>query len=274
MSRKFIFGGSYASTPPYVYLVDTYTPLAAYSLRKLSSASTRAIRVRRSSDNSETDIGFSGNDLDTASLLSFVGSNNGRVVKRYNQGTGGATYDISQSTAANQPVIVISGVLITEGGIPCVSHMNALGEFPPMISSSTISSKTIFSVFRNFTKNAVNYLHADAAKGTFSNGSAAGINGIGAFDGTNVVSLTGEDLNRHLGYWNTKSSKLYASKDGAAESDLGTFASSIPVNRIGGRDAIVIYSQSNFQEDILFTTDETINKTAIENNINSYYGIY
>ena len=49
------------------YLVDDYSPTVAYSLRKLSSSATNAIRVRRSSDNTEQDIGFSGDNLDTTS---------------------------------------------------------------------------------------------------------------------------------------------------------------------------------------------------------------
>ena len=51
-------------------LLDTYTgAAAAYSLRLLRSAYTgSAIRVRNSS-NSEADIGFVNNVLDTASLL-------------------------------------------------------------------------------------------------------------------------------------------------------------------------------------------------------------
>ena len=48
---------------------------AAYSLRKLLTAYTgSAIRVRRSSDNTESDIGFDGSgNLDTSALLTFVG---------------------------------------------------------------------------------------------------------------------------------------------------------------------------------------------------------
>ena len=43
-----------------------------YGLRRLHSNYTgAAIRVRRSSDNAEQDIGFTGNDLDIVSLLSF-----------------------------------------------------------------------------------------------------------------------------------------------------------------------------------------------------------
>ncbi len=64
---------------PYVGLFSTYTGSnAAYSLRKLSSSyNGSAIRVRRSGDNIEQEIGFdiTGN-LDTTSLLSFIGANN------------------------------------------------------------------------------------------------------------------------------------------------------------------------------------------------------
>ncbi len=60
-------------------LLDTYSgAAAAYSLRKLRNAyAGSAIRVRRSSDNTTLDVGFDANgNLDTASMLSFVGSNN------------------------------------------------------------------------------------------------------------------------------------------------------------------------------------------------------
>ena len=58
-------------------LLDLYpNAQVAYSLRKLRTAYTgSAIRVRRSSDNAEQDFGFVGNDLDTASMLDFVGYN-------------------------------------------------------------------------------------------------------------------------------------------------------------------------------------------------------
>ena len=69
-----------ASTTPSL-LLDTYTGAAvAYSLRQLRTAYTgAAIRVRRSSDNAEQDINFIGGDLDTASLLTFCGANNGFI---------------------------------------------------------------------------------------------------------------------------------------------------------------------------------------------------
>jgi hypothetical protein len=58
-------------------LLDLYPNAAlAYSLRKLRTAySGSAIRVRRSFDDAEQDIGFSSNDLDTAGLIDFIGYN-------------------------------------------------------------------------------------------------------------------------------------------------------------------------------------------------------
>ena len=76
-----------ASNPVTPLLLDTYPSAAvAYSLRKLrTDYSGNAIRVRRSSDNAEQDFGFSGNDLDTASLLTFCGACNGFITTWYDQ---------------------------------------------------------------------------------------------------------------------------------------------------------------------------------------------
>jgi len=58
--------------------LDSYTNAgAAYSLRKLSKTySGPAIRVRRSSDNLEQDIGFIGQTLDIDSMIALIGDSN------------------------------------------------------------------------------------------------------------------------------------------------------------------------------------------------------
>lgn len=85
----------------------------AYSLRKLNCNYTGfAIRVRNSSSGSTQDIGFNNlGDLDTVSLKSFIGSNSGTIVRWYDQSGNGRT--ARQTTVANQPSIVNSGVLVT-----------------------------------------------------------------------------------------------------------------------------------------------------------------
>jgi hypothetical protein len=62
---------------------------AAYSLRKLKSSATKAVRVREDSGNTETDVGFSNSTLDTTALLNHCGSANGFVTKWYDQSGNG-----------------------------------------------------------------------------------------------------------------------------------------------------------------------------------------
>jgi hypothetical protein len=102
---------------PVVLLLDTYPALIAYSTRKLRTAySGSAMRVRRETDNVEQDIGFVSNELDTASLTSFLGSTTGSVVKWYNQGTGGTTSDMIQTSAGSQPKATTSGGVVYTAG--------------------------------------------------------------------------------------------------------------------------------------------------------------
>ena len=96
------------------------TPSAvSYSLRQTSTSYIgSAIRVRRSSDNTEQDIGFSGGTLDQASLLAFVGAGNGFVTVWYDQS--GFGRNATQTTLANQPRIVNAGVVETQNGKPAI----------------------------------------------------------------------------------------------------------------------------------------------------------
>jgi Carbohydrate esterase, sialic acid-specific acetylesterase/Fibronectin type III domain len=85
-------------------------------LRKLRNGHTgAAIRVRRSSDNAEADIGFTGTGaLDTTALLAHVGSGSGYLAKWYDQSGNGR--DFVQASTAQQPRIVNSGVVDTHSG--------------------------------------------------------------------------------------------------------------------------------------------------------------
>ena len=100
-----------AARAPVLDLIGT-TALGAYSMRRTRSAWTGAIlRVRRSSDSAEQDIGYSGTgDLDVTALLAFCGAGDGFLVTSYDQ-MGGARHQ-TQATAALQMQIVASGVYI------------------------------------------------------------------------------------------------------------------------------------------------------------------
>ncbi|GGA84703.1 T9SS type A sorting domain-containing protein [Puia dinghuensis] len=98
----------------------TATALVAFSVRQLSSAyAGKCINVRRSSDNTTKDIGFTAaGDLDTATLKTFVGGGTGYVTIWYDQSGNG--YNATQTTAANQPAIDSLGVINRDNGQPSI----------------------------------------------------------------------------------------------------------------------------------------------------------
>jgi hypothetical protein len=82
----------------------------------------KCLRVRRSSDNAEQDIGFVGTALDTTTLLAFVGAGNGFVTTWYDQS--GSGFNLVQTTAASQPMIVSGGsylnYIVSNGSTQCL----------------------------------------------------------------------------------------------------------------------------------------------------------
>ncbi|MDN8612808.1 hypothetical protein [Variovorax ginsengisoli] len=115
-----------------------------YSVRRVRTAyAGSALRVRRSSDNAEQDIGFSGNDLDSATLLSFVGAGSGFVVTWYDQGGNGL--DATMATTANQPRIVNAGTLDTENSKPSIVFDGTNDVLASAYSSSAPNSTRQFT---------------------------------------------------------------------------------------------------------------------------------
>lgn len=94
-------------------LLDAYqTSLwAAWGIKRLVGASVysgSAIRVRRSSDDAEMDVGFSGQALDSASMVAWGGASSVFVKTLYDQT--GNSRDATQATSSLQPRIVNAGV--------------------------------------------------------------------------------------------------------------------------------------------------------------------
>jgi hypothetical protein len=117
---------------------------AAYSVRKLSSTYTgAAIRVRRSSDNTESDIGFVGLDLDTAALTSFVGAASGFVTKWYDQS--GNNNDSFNTVGGNQPRLVNGGVIEVQNSKPSVRFLSAFGQ--ELVLTNTLNINTSWSCY-------------------------------------------------------------------------------------------------------------------------------
>ena len=253
--------------PPASYLLDTYTGASlAYSFRKLKSTSTNCVRVRRSSDNAEQDFGFVSNILDTSSLSTFVGANNGFVVTWYDQS--GNANNLVQSNATHQPKIISSGTLNLLNGLPTI---NSSGNYMTQVSS--VNAKSSFLVGNYTSLNLVNYISDIHILG----GSFAGINGCWLTDGVNSISGTTETTSTKLlsclSLSSGNTSRLFVNNISEGTS---TLLNNSATQQIFGKSANLgnLSNIGNLSEVIYYDSDQYSNFSAINSNINTYYGIY
>lgn len=98
--------GPYAGPGDVVSSAVAWWGLRAYSL---ATVGTAAIRLRRDSDNTESDFNtLTNGTLDVASVTTFKGAANLFVTKLYDQS--GGTTNLVQATAANQPKLILSAI--------------------------------------------------------------------------------------------------------------------------------------------------------------------
>ena len=113
----------------YVGILDVLTaPVVVSSLQKLGSAHTSAVIIRNSSNNPATqdkEIGFTATgNLDTALLLSHVGSGSGSV-STWRHALGNTTFDGTQTVGSKQPRIASAGVVDVINGKPALKFSGA-----------------------------------------------------------------------------------------------------------------------------------------------------
>jgi hypothetical protein len=263
-------------------LLDLYpNAAAAYSLRKLRSAYTgSAIRVRRSSDNTEQNIGFNtSGGLDTTSLISFADGGNCFVTTWYDQSGNG--YNATQTTAANQPQIVNTNSLILEGSKPTLQFDGSNDFF----TNNTINISQPITRFTtakntNTTKAAV-FLDSNTITDRFVlySGGSGDNNGnfASSYDNTGAGLTLTSNANRNLFYElaNSGSNALGTNGNTATTGNNGSNAmnklsiGNIRTTVVGG-----YYLTGNFQELVIYNSNQSANRTGISSNINTYYAIY
>ncbi len=276
-----------SATPPNILLLDTYSgATVAYSVRKLrSSYSGSALRVRRSSDNTEQDIGFTGNDLDTTSLSSFVGVSDGFITKWYDQS--GSVNDLVQTTAANQMRIVNAGVIETSGGKPSIRSLkntaNYMDNNLSTLQGLPVSIYTCFELIDLSTNGFgnVSFIYCG------NNGVINGRYRLGVSN-TNYITQRLNNVTQNNDSFSAKRN-IFSNLFRASQLDtiqntsnyIGTSYSGTVFNtasnfRIGALAAIPDYfaAGGKYQEFIIYLSDQDSNNTGIRTNINSYYSVY
>ena len=254
-------------------VLDVYpTANAAYSLRLLRTAYTgNAIRVRRSSDNTELNIGFIGSDLDTTTLTNFVGAGNGFVTTWYDQS--GNVQNLTQTTAAAQPIIITSGVLETQLGRPAVKFSKvrndtltttAIINNPFSIIGVVSQDLTSLGGTRIFSSTSLNSMIVIRRSDSFVIYTSASV----------VTSLPSQVSNRvYLMSFLRQTSTSYVYQDNilvpntaTSTANWGTFAMS--------NSASTESFTGKISEAIIYSNNQNANISGIHSNINSYYTIY
>ena len=281
---------AYVSPVTASYLLDSYSgATAAYSLRKLRTTySGPAIRVRRSSDNTEQNIGFdaSGN-LDTTALLSFVGAGSGMVTLWYDQSLN--VKDAVQTTASNQPQVVINGVLVTQNGMPSVYFNQDILFINRVFSTSNFSAFVLTSGSNGQTDTTVLAQHNgtpdggrtvfispnndlapyDKLKTFFNNGTSYAIkSSTSVFNGSmSLINVSSDGTGNTYQFVN---SSMVGSLTGTNWTPLNTYTTIGNYSNNATSNAYVGY----INEIVLYTTNQLSNRSGIESNINAHYSIY
>lgn len=265
-------------------LLDTYTGAkVAVSLRKLRNAYTgSAVRVRRSSDNAEQDIGFNGaNEIDTAVLKTFIGANTGYVVKWYDQS--GNANDASQSTTTQQGAIVISGAVQRTNG-----KVSVYFDGDDAYNTATVSLNTYLYISAIF-KASNNFIIAEHGTNAYANGSGffyfTDANSSWFFSRSSAFyycsgSTSWAGTNQVLTTLSNNSSGAAYYKNGVVQNNGTVTGSSL--SNTSYTNNIYLWSRANTsliisgyaQETIIWDKDMASDRAAVELNTNTFYSIY
>ena len=303
MSMIAAFFSATAKAAGQTFLLDQFGDniRVAYSVRKLSSTySGAAMRVRETGFNTETDIGFDANgDLDTTALLAHCASNGeGRIVTWYDQSGNGI--NVTQGTAARQPVIVTGNATVTVNGKPAgyrdtTSQFLQSSGFEQLLNASDASntsvgvvkyassyrtcalghdsattSRRVGQMIRNGHTNNVNKLRVVYFRNLGGNSVQANTTANTAYIGNQILQVGFNEGNgNRRGGIRYNGSEVVA---GISPSDFHTNTNFVFLFD-NGRNVPTDFSNVHIQEILSYDTNKT-DIADIETNINSYFSIY
>lgn len=245
-------------------LLDTYGGAsAAYSLRKLRKLYTgNLIRVRRSSDNTEQNIGIVNNQLDTASLLSFCSGTNGFVTTWYDQS--GNANDAVQASSTAQPQIVNGGNLITVGGNVTLQFDGVNDDFYTPVGTSAVTD--LYFVINTSDQQ---YLFPQKSGNVYGFVAQIG-NASSPYSNYGAPSLYTNGVLRS----SSTRGQVYTAQNGYnvvvhQNANTSAWTGGYNLFNYGGYEF-----GGDVQEIIIYLSDQSTNRSGIETNMNDYYSIY
>jgi hypothetical protein len=254
-------------------LLDTYTGAsAAYSLRKLRTAYTGdAINVWNGT--SYADIGFDGSgELDTTALAAHCGSNDGFVSVWYDQS--GNSNDATQTVTSSMPKIYdgTTQALVTENGKPAMSFDSTDDKMTSSFASA--SNYSVFHVFAQTQIAASGNLFSLIDYGTSGSKSGLQVRNSKYSVRPEFIDFDTQDLNQNLIEITHNNGQFDAYKNATnirSASVTLIAADGVTINNLIGSTR---YVGAKWQELIFYPTEQSGNRTDIEDNINTFYSIY
>jgi len=246
---------------------------AAYSLRDLASISgdTTVVRVRRSSDNAEAD--FSAKEVSDGTLVTWVGAGNDGFVETWYDQSGNGN-DAVQEVAGSQPKIVDAGVLVS-GGIEFdgVDDRFVFSAGRPITSIDAASAFFVGSSDSSANQCGLFLSSASTSKRFYFPVLNSGIFKFGYANNISAVILASPDTSEHIFTGIAGASTASGYYDGELK---GIAASGTGVS--GGQNIGSIGTgyrwDGRMREIIIYPSDQSANREAIETNINNQYDIY
>jgi len=258
---------------------DLVEAAAAYSLRNLSASYTgNVVEVRRSSDDAEES--FTAAEVADGTLVAWVGAGNDGFVSQWYDQSGNGNH-ATQGTPASQPKIVDGGSLVADGidfdgvddRLTCPSlYSSDISIFNVATTSNTVNTGNFMRMIHlcdgsdsfQLTRGGLPETGKLMSKNTaFQSGTTAFKHGD--INGVNLISAI------------TSSTDTDAYIDGSLQSnstDTLGFGNSATTT-IGARDDLLSSSffAGSHAELIIYNSDQSDNRTAIEANIGDHYGI-
>lgn len=263
-SAKTIVNNLTIGSQPGFFLQTFPNALVAFSLRRLNYDYTGPlITVRRSSDNTQKDI-YTLND---SSLQSFVGSSSGFVSKWYDQS--GNDNHLTQTTTANQPRIVNSGIIDKSGNKPSLFFSTGATANVLNLTTRVSTIGSVFSVVKPlFTAGQLNcYILGDTFYFDYHGNTDQWLSSSNA--ATYVINGNNYINNVLTNFTTTNKTTNLVLLSMIHTASSGRFNSLSTDRNLGGRQWKGYYTEL-----VLYSSNQTTNRVNIENNINNYYNIY